>query len=143
MPEQPPQRRPGDRRQDPAQRDQQDSASRDNQPLDIADLETAYLVPPDPLQGIRSRRAEQLAAHQAAAEDLEQQRDLVRLVVDWQDVMRAESSAERRAELKEHIDSLWSSWSEKERQKNAHRKAIWALREPDPPPPDPEEEPGE
>jgi hypothetical protein len=129
MPQQPPQHRPGDRSQDRAERDQQDSASRHNQPLDITDPETAYLVPPGPLQGIRSRRAEQLAAHQAAAEDLEeQQRDLVRLVADWQDVMGAEPSADWQAELKEQ-------------QKNAHRKAIQALREPDPPlPPAPEEE---
>jgi hypothetical protein len=131
MPEQPP-RRPGGG-QDP--REPPWDSSRDK-PLDIAEMETAYLVPPHPVQGIRASREEQLIAHQAAADHLRgQQRALVREVADWQNQMYGEPTASgRRAEIQRHIDNLWAMWSELERQANAHRQAVQALREPDPPP---------
>jgi hypothetical protein len=131
MPEPP--RRSGNG-QDPPERDKENSAS--TGPLDITELETVYLVPPRPLQGILAHREEHLVAHKAAVDHLrEQQAALVRQVVDWQTVMLAEPTASsRRAEIKLHIESLWASWSELDRQVAAHRQAVRALRGADPPP---------
>jgi len=110
--------------------------------VDIGDVDTAYLVPPEPLQGIRASRDEQMVAHQAAADHLRsQQQTLVRQIVDWQDVMYAERSADCRAKIQQQIDRLWEAWSEMEQQGIAHERAVRALRQPDPPLP-PEEQGG-
>jgi hypothetical protein len=142
MPGKPPRRRPGDGSgggQDPPWQDE--DSSRDTDSLDISEMVTAYLVPPEPLRGIRASRAEQLVAHQAAVDHLrEQQAALVREVVDWQNTLYTEPAAsDYRAEMQLQIDNLWAMWSELERQAAAHRRAIRTLREPDPPPP-PEEQ---
>jgi hypothetical protein len=132
VPEQPPPRPGG--RLDPPEGHEEDGAN--TKPLDITELDTDYLVPPGPPQRIRASREEQLVAHQAAMDHLrEQQAALVREVVDWQDQLVAEPTLSgRRVEIKQHIDSLWAIWSELERQIGAHRQAVRALRDPDPPP---------
>jgi hypothetical protein len=96
---------------------------------------TAYLEPPEPPQGIRASREEQIAALRAAGDHLRtQQLALVREVADWQNQLHVERSVDRRAEIQLQIDSLWEAWSEMERQFRAHRQAERALRESDPPP---------
>jgi hypothetical protein len=82
-------------------------------------METARLVLPEPLQGIRASREEQQA--------------LVRQGVDWQKQLFAERSADRRAEIQLRIDNLWALWDELERQVRVHRQAMRAPREPLPP----------
>jgi hypothetical protein len=129
----PPPRRPGG---GPDQPERDDKDSGNTEPLDISEMVTIYLVAPEPLQGIRASREEQLVAHQAAIDHLrEQQAALVRQVVDWQNVMLAEPTASvRRAEIKRQIDRLWEAWSELGRQVLAHRQAVRALSDLDPPP---------
>ena len=137
MPE-PPRRRPGSGPDPP----EPDGENTNTKPVDIGDVDTAYLVPPEPLQGIRASRDEQMVAHQAAADHLRsQQQTLVRQIVDWQDVMYAERSADCRAKIQQQIDRLWEAWSEMEQQGIAHERAVRALRQPDPPLP-PEEQGG-
>lgn len=138
MPE-PPRRRP-DGGQDPSERDDKDSAN--TEPLDISEMDTAYLVPSEPLKELRASRAEQMVAHQAAADHLRsQQRAVVCQVLDWQDIMYAERSTDRCAQIEQQIANLWATWSELERQSVAHGQVVRALRQPDPPPP-PEEQGG-
>jgi hypothetical protein len=134
MPE-PPRRRP-EGGQDPPEHD--DEAWARTGPIDITKLETAYLVPPEPLRGIRASREDQLVAHQAAEEHLrQQQRTLVRQVTDWQNQMYGEPpTSPRRSEIQRQIDELWAVWSELERQAVAHRQAMQVLRAPDPLPPE-------
>ena len=131
MPQQPPRRGPG-RRQDPRE-PPWDSSSLDKRP-DISEMVTAYLVPPGPLRRIRASREEQLTAHRAAGDHLRAgQRALARQAVDWQNQLYVERSAGRRAEIQLQIDNLWAMWSELEQQVRAHRQAMRALRDPDPP----------
>jgi hypothetical protein len=103
-------------------------------PPDISEMVTVYLVPRKPLQDIRASRAEQLAAHQLASDQLQmQQAALARRAVDWQNQLYGESSVERRAEIQKQVDALWALWSEMERQALEHRQAVRALRGLDPP----------
>ncbi len=126
MPQQPPRRRPSGG-QDPRQ-PPWDSRNLDKLP-DITKLETTRLVPP---QGIRARREERLAAHQAAGDYLRaQQRALTHQAVDWQNQVFVERSADRRTEIQAQVDNLWAMWNELERQVMAHRQAMWVLREVD------------
>jgi hypothetical protein len=129
----PPRFRP-DGGQDPPERDDKDSAN--TEPLDISEMDTAYLVPPEPLQELRASREEQMVAHQAAADHLRsQQRAVVSQVLDWQDIMYAERSTDWCAQIEQQIANLWATWSELERQSVAHGQAVRALLQPDPPPP--------
>ena len=131
MPQQPPRGRPGGG-QDP-QEPPWDSSSL-NKPPDISEMVTARLVPPGPRQRIRASREEQLAAHQAAGNHLRaQQRALMHQAVDWQNQLNVEYLADRRAEMQVQVDVLWAMWSELEWQIRAHRQAMRALRELDPP----------
>jgi hypothetical protein len=132
MPQHTPRRRPGSE-QDPRQ-PSWDSSNLD-QPLDITKLDTAILVPPKRLHGIRAYREAQLAAHEAAGEYLrEQQRVLMHQAVDWQDQMFLVRSPERRAEIQAQVDNLWATWNELDRQIRAHRQAMRTLRDADHPP---------
>jgi hypothetical protein len=131
MPQQPPRRRPNDGKE--AREPPWDSSSLDKPP-DISDMETVYLVPYEPLQGIGASREEQLKAHHAAGDHLRaQQLVLVRQVADWQKHMQVERSADRRARMQVQVDNLWARWGEMERQVRAHRQAERTLRESDPP----------
>jgi hypothetical protein len=131
MPQQPPCHKTGgdrDPREVPG-----DSSSLDKPP-DISEMGTAYLVLPEPLQGIQASREKQLMAHQAFGNHLlAQQRALVRQAADSQSQLFVERSADRQAEILLQIDNLWDMWSELERQIRAHRQAMRALREPHPP----------
>jgi hypothetical protein len=131
MPQQPPRHRTGDG-WDP--REPLGDSNSQDKPPDISEIGTAYLVLPEPQQGVQASREEQLAAHQAFGDLLRaQQRALTGQAVEWQSQLFAERSADRRAEIQLKINNLWAMWDELERQVRAHRQAMRALREPNPP----------